>query len=97
MISRERLLLGIGSGLPASIDRAALVVGDAPAFRNCLRTMPCICYARLPARGLQAVDNLYRRQPSAKRIGNLRPRAAGRAHNQDSQTSSLEYGARLAL
>jgi hypothetical protein len=32
MISRERLPLGIGSGSPASIERAALVGGDAPGL-----------------------------------------------------------------
>jgi hypothetical protein len=32
MISRERLPLGIGSGSPASIERAPLVGSDAPGL-----------------------------------------------------------------
>jgi hypothetical protein len=32
MISRERLPLWIGSGSPASIERASLVGGDAPGL-----------------------------------------------------------------
>ena len=60
MISRERLSLWIGSGSPASIERAALVGGDAAGLAK-----PCAHYAarncnarakRVPARGLQAVD-----------------------------------------
>jgi len=40
MISRERLPLWIGSGSPASIQRAALVGGDAPGLAK-----PCAHYA----------------------------------------------------
>jgi hypothetical protein len=40
MISRERLLLWIGSGSHASIERAALVGGDAPGLAK-----PCAHYA----------------------------------------------------
>ena len=53
MILRERLALW-----PTSVERAALVGGDAPGLRSRMRTMPCICNARakrVPARGMQAV------------------------------------------
>jgi hypothetical protein len=40
MISREHLPLRIGSGSPASIERAALVGGDAPGLAK-----PCAHYA----------------------------------------------------
>ena len=75
MISREHLPLWIGSGSPASLERAALVVGDAPGLANRVRTTPCICNCSSKARACSWLAGggpiCVGVSPSAKLIGNL--------------------------
>ena len=83
MISRERLPLWIGSGLPAGIERAALVGCDAPGLaKRAYVTLEQSAFLLVACKQRTVCVGV---SPSANSSVTCRPRSDRRAHNnQDS-------------